>query len=228
VNTDSLTWHSAPPASPATGAQRAPMAVGTAPELAIKRAIDLVGSAVALAACSPLMGLIALIVRRQTPGPALFRQDRVGRRGRIFTMLKFRTMVVEAEERRAELLPLSRDPDWLHVEDDPRVTPVGRLLRRTSLDELPQLFNVLRGDMSLVGPRPLVPVEAARADRVAPRRSDVAPGITGTWQVSGRTAIPFQAMLALDAQYVATWSLRRDLAIILRTIPVVLSGKGAN
>jgi lipopolysaccharide/colanic/teichoic acid biosynthesis glycosyltransferase len=228
MNAESLTWRSAPPASPAIGAERPRVPAGPPRELAIKRAIDVAGAAAALVACSPVMGLIALIVRRQSPGPALFRQDRVGRRGRIFTVLKFRTMVVEAEERRAELLPLSRDPDWLHVADDPRVTPVGRLLRRTSLDELPQLFNVLRGEMSLVGPRPLVPSEAVRAERVAPRRSDVAPGITGTWQVSGRTAVPFQAMLALDAQYVATWSLRQDLAIMLRTIPVVLSGKGAN
>jgi lipopolysaccharide/colanic/teichoic acid biosynthesis glycosyltransferase len=205
-----------------TADPRAPRAV------AIKRAIDVVGSAVALVACSPVMGLIAVAVRRQSPGPALFRQDRVGRGGRLFTMLKFRTMVMDAEQERSELLARSSDPDWLHLADDPRITPLGRLLRRTSLDELPQLWNVLRGDMSLVGPRPLVPAEDARVGEAARLRRHVAPGITGSWQVSGRTAIPFQVMLALDAQYVATWSLRRDLAIMLRTIPVVLSGEGAN
>lgn len=196
--------------------------------LAVKRAIDVMVSAVAAVLCLPLMALIALVVRRCPPGPALFRQKRVGRDGRTFTVLKFRTMVVEAEQRGAELIPLSRDPDWLDLERDPRITRVGRVLRRTSLDELPQLFNVLRGDMSLVGPRPLVPVEAARAAELAPRRSEVPPGITGAWQVSGRTAISFRGMLALDAEYVAHWSLRRDLAIMARTIPVVLSGKGAN
>jgi lipopolysaccharide/colanic/teichoic acid biosynthesis glycosyltransferase len=196
--------------------------------LAVKRAIDVVGSAVALAICSPAMALIALVVRRWPPGPALFRQERVGRGGRTFTVVKFRTMVVEAEQRGAELRPLSRDPDWLDLDHDPRVTRIGRVLRRTSLDELPQLWNVLQGDMSLVGPRPLVPAEAARAAELAPRRAEVAPGITGLWQVSGRTAISFRAMLALDAEYVATWSLWRDITIIVRTLPVVLSGKGAN
>jgi lipopolysaccharide/colanic/teichoic acid biosynthesis glycosyltransferase len=196
--------------------------------LAAKRAIDVVGAAIALVVCGPLMGLIALVVRRHPPGPALFRQERVGRGGQTFTVLKFRTMVVEAEQRGAELLPLSRDPDWLDLAHDPRVTGIGRVLRRTSLDELPQLLNVLRGDMSLVGPRPLVPAEAARAAELAPRRAEVAPGITGAWQVSGRTAISFKGMLALDAEYVATWSLWNDLAIMARTVPVVLSGKGAN
>jgi lipopolysaccharide/colanic/teichoic acid biosynthesis glycosyltransferase len=194
----------------------------------IKRTIDVLGSAIALTACAPVMGLIAWAVRRESPGPALFHQDRVGRDGRIFPMLKFRTMAVDAEQQRAALLVYSRDPDWLHLPYDPRITSVGRLLRRTSLDELPQLWNVLLGDMSLVGPRPLVPAEDARVRDWAQRRHDVAPGITGPWQVSGRTAIPFEDMLVLDAQYVTGWSLRRDLRILLRTIPAVLSGKGAN
>jgi lipopolysaccharide/colanic/teichoic acid biosynthesis glycosyltransferase len=194
----------------------------------VKRAIDLMGSGLALVAFSPLMGLIAWVVRRQSPGPVLFRQVRVGRNGRIFGLLKFRTMVVDAEQQRAALLAFSRDPNWLHLDHDPRITPVGRLLRRTSLDELPQLWNVLRGDMSLVGPRPLVPAEDARVCDWARRRGEVAPGITGPWQVAGRTAVPFEDMLVLDADYVARWSLWRDVQILLRTFPVVLSGKGAN
>jgi lipopolysaccharide/colanic/teichoic acid biosynthesis glycosyltransferase len=194
----------------------------------IKRAMDVLGSALGLLACSPLMGLIALAVRRQSPGDVLFRQPRVGRDGHVFAMLKFRTMVADAEQQRAALVAASRDPNWLLLDDDPRITPVGRFLRRTSLDELPQLFNVLRGEMSLVGPRPLVPAEDARVCDWARRRCEVPPGITGLWQVSGRTAIPFDEMLALDAHYVETWSLRRDLQILARTLPVVLSGKGAN
>jgi lipopolysaccharide/colanic/teichoic acid biosynthesis glycosyltransferase len=129
---------------------------------------------------------------------------------------------------RAALLARSRDPNWLHLDDDPRVTRVGRLLRRSSLDELPQLWNVLRGQMSLVGPRPLVEVEYAQAPLWAHPRSDVDPGITGIWQVSGRTTIPFEDMLRLDSLYVITWSLGRDLWILLRTVPAVLSARGAN
>jgi lipopolysaccharide/colanic/teichoic acid biosynthesis glycosyltransferase len=194
----------------------------------IKRAIDVLGSALGLLACSPFMALVALAVRRQSPGAVFFRQARVGRDGQVFAMLKFRTMVADAEQQRAALLASSRDPNWLAIDDDPRITPVGRLLRRTSLDELPQLWNVLRGEMSLVGPRPLVPAEDAQVRDWARRRCDVAPGMTGLWQVSGRTAIPFEDMLVLDARYVASWSLRRDVQILARTIPVVLSGKGAN
>jgi lipopolysaccharide/colanic/teichoic acid biosynthesis glycosyltransferase len=174
------------------------------------------------------MALAGVAVRLESPGPALFRQVRVGRDGRRFEMWKFRTMVVDAEERRAELVARSRDPDWLDLEDDPRVTRVGRILRHTSLDELPQLFNVLRGDMRLVGPRPLIPVEHARMPAWARVRDDVTPGMTGLWQVAGRTRLTFEEMLELDCRYVATRSVRRDLEILLRTIPAVLSGKGVN
>jgi lipopolysaccharide/colanic/teichoic acid biosynthesis glycosyltransferase len=218
-----------PAAAAARPAQaRAVTVSGVARPTVIKRAMDVLGSALGLLACSPLMALIALAVRRQSPGAVLFRQARVGRDGRVFAMLKFRTMVADAEQQRAALLASSRDPNWLFLDEDPRITPVGRLLRRTSLDELPQLFNVLRGDMSLVGPRPLVPAEDARVRDWARRRCEVAPGMTGLWQVSGRTSIPFEDMLLLDARYVATWSLRRDVQILVRTIPVVLSGNGAN
>jgi lipopolysaccharide/colanic/teichoic acid biosynthesis glycosyltransferase len=195
---------------------------------ALKRATDVLGAGVALVLLAPLMPLVALAIRLDSPGPALFAQRRVGRHGQIFVMLKFRTMVAEADELRPALLACSRDPDWLLVDDDPRVTRVGRFLRRSSLDELPQLWNVLRGEMSLVGPRPLVEVEYARVPAWAQPRSDVGPGITGLWQVSGRTTIPFEDMLRLDGMYVITWSLGRDLWILLRTVPAVLGARGAN
>jgi lipopolysaccharide/colanic/teichoic acid biosynthesis glycosyltransferase len=194
----------------------------------VKRAADVVGAGLALVLLAPLMLLTALAIRLDSKGPALFAQRRVGRHGRVFVMWKFRTMITGAEEMRAALLARSRDPHWLHLDDDPRVTRVGRLLRRSSLDELPQLWNVLRGQMSLVGPRPLVEVEYAHAPLWAHPRSDVDPGITGIWQVSGRTTIPFEDMLRLDSLYVITWSLGRDLWILLRTVPAVLSARGAN
>jgi lipopolysaccharide/colanic/teichoic acid biosynthesis glycosyltransferase len=194
----------------------------------VKRAIDVLVACLAGVAFGPLMALIAGVVRLESPGPALFRQRRVGRDGRSFEIWKFRTMVVDAEERRAALVARSRDPHWLDVDDDPRVTRVGRLLRHTSLDELPQLLNVLRGDMSLVGPRPLIPAEHARMPAWACVRDAVTPGITGLWQVAGRTNLTFEEMLELDCLYVRTWSPLRDLEILLWTVPAVLSGEGAN
>jgi len=187
-----------------------------------------VGATALAAAGAPLMALAAIAVRLESPGPALFRQVRVGRDGRRFEMWKFRTMVVDAEERRSELIARSRDPNWLDVEDDPRVTRVGRILRHTSLDELPQVFNVLRGEMSLVGPRPLIPAEHARMPEWARVRDEVTPGITGLWQVAGRTDLTFEEMLELDRRYVETRSARRNLEILVRTIPAVLSAKGVN
>jgi lipopolysaccharide/colanic/teichoic acid biosynthesis glycosyltransferase len=158
----------------------------------------------------------------------LFRQRRVGRGGRTFLMLKFRTMVEGAEGMRIDLLPHSRDPHWLLLENDPRVTRLGRLLRLSSLDELPQLWNVLKGQMSLVGPRPLVEIEDREVTGWARRRLDVTPGITGLWQVLGRTSIPFEEMVKLDCLYVTNWSLYEDVRILLRTVPVLFAHKGAN
>jgi lipopolysaccharide/colanic/teichoic acid biosynthesis glycosyltransferase len=192
-----------------------------------KRALDIFGAGLALIALAPLMVVIAVAIRVDSRGPSLFHQVRIGREGRPFKMLKFRTMVADAEERRLGLVPLSRDPDWLLLDRDPRITRVGRVLRRTSLDELPQLLNVLRGRMSLVGPRPLIPAEHARVPDWARLRMDVAPGMTGLWQVSGRTTIPFVEMLALDCRYVATWSAWGDIALLIRTVPAVLSRRGA-
>jgi lipopolysaccharide/colanic/teichoic acid biosynthesis glycosyltransferase len=194
----------------------------------LKRALDVVLAAAALALLAPLLVVIALAIRADSVGPVLFSQERVGRDGRRFRMWKFRTMVADAESLHAALCALSSDPDWLHIERDPRITRVGRVLRRLSLDELPQLVNVLCGHMSLVGPRPLIQVEHARMPEWARARDGVPPGMTGLWQVSGRTTIGYEDMLRLDCQYVATWSLARDFVALVRTIPAVLSGKGAN
>jgi exopolysaccharide biosynthesis polyprenyl glycosylphosphotransferase len=193
-----------------------------------KRALDVAGAGALLLVISPLLALLALLVRIDSRGPALFRQERIGRNGKRFTLLKLRTMVIDAEQQRAELLAQSKDPGWLHLESDPRVTRLGHWLRLTSLDELPQLWNVLRGDMSLVGPRPLVAEEDAMVDAWARGRLDLTPGITGLWQVLGRTDIPFEEMVKLDYLYVTNWSLWGDVRLILRTLPVVLTRAGAN
>lgn len=197
-------------------------------EQLFKRALDLVISSIVLAAFMPLMVAIAVVIRVDSPGPILFRQARVGRHGRHFTVLKFRTMCEGAESMRAELLQRSNDPDWLLLAHDPRVTRVGRLLRQTSLDELPQLWNVLTGNMSLVGPRPLPVADDERVEGWARGRLDLTPGLTGLWQVLGRTVIPFREMVQLDYMYVTNWSLWTDIRLILRTVPVLLARKGAN
>jgi lipopolysaccharide/colanic/teichoic acid biosynthesis glycosyltransferase len=198
------------------------------PATTAKRVLDVVVATLALLLFAPLVLLIVIAIRLDSRGPAFFRQARVGRSGRPFVMWKFRTMVVDAEQRVAELLPLSRDPHWLDLESDPRVTRVGRLLRAWSLDELPQLWNVLRGDMSLVGPRPLIPADHARLPAWARPRDDVRPGLTGLWQVSGRASVPFEQMVRLDGRYVIGRSLRCDAEMLLRTIPALLSRRGAN
>lgn len=194
----------------------------------LKRSFDIAGATVGLTLALPLLAVLAVAIRLDSPGPALFRQRRVGRRGKPFQLLKFRTMVVGAEEQGAALRALSHDPDWLKLERDPRVTRAGRLLRSTSLDELPQLWNVLRGEMSLVGPRPLVDSEDRLIAGWSRARLDLSPGITGLWQVLGRTEIPFREMVTLDYLYVTNWSLWLDVKLILRTIPAVLARRGAN
>jgi exopolysaccharide biosynthesis polyprenyl glycosylphosphotransferase len=194
----------------------------------VKRALDLVGAGLLGALALPVMMLLAAAIKLDAPGPVLFRQERIGRDGRRFRLLKLRTMVRDAEARRGELLARSKDPGWLHLEHDPRITRIGRLLRLASLDELPQLWNVLRGDMSLVGPRPLVAAEDEMVDDWARGRLDLTPGITGLWQVLGRTSIPFEEMVKLDYLYVTNWSLWGDIRLILRTLPVVLRRSGAN
>jgi exopolysaccharide biosynthesis polyprenyl glycosylphosphotransferase len=195
---------------------------------AIKRAMDLMIAAALLVLLLPVLLAVALAVKLDSRGPVFFGQDRVGKGGRTFRLFKFRTMVRDAEARRAELIALSADPSWLLLDRDPRVTRVGRVLRRLSLDELPQLWNVLRGEMSLVGPRPLIPAEDEHVQGWARGRLDLTPGITGYWQVLGRTRIPFEEMVKLDYLYVMNWNLWEDIRLILKTLPVVIGGRGAN
>lgn len=195
-----------------------------------KQAIDLTGAALLVLILGLPMLVVALMIRRSSPGPILFRQERCGLNGRPFTMLKFRSMVTNAEQRRHELEALNEmSGPVFKVSNDPRVTPVGRVLRRWSIDELPQLLNVLRGEMSLVGPRPLPVAEVARFDDPAHRRRlSVKPGLTCLWQVSGRNEVhDFGDWVRLDLEYIDNWSLWLDLKILWRTIPAVLAGTGA-
>lgn len=196
--------------------------------LALKRAIDLFVSAITLLLLSPLIPLIAVMIKLESPGPALFRQMRMGRDGKPFTLYKFRSMRPEAEEAVSELHDLNEaEGVFFKIREDPRCTRVGRVLRRLSLDELPQMYNILRGEMSLVGPRPALPREVELYEEWHRRRLGVLPGLTGLWQVMGRSDLTFDEMVMLDLFYIENWSLWLDLKIILLTIPTVLSGKGA-
>jgi exopolysaccharide biosynthesis polyprenyl glycosylphosphotransferase len=196
--------------------------------LFLKRAIDLFLAACLLTVAAIPMLVIAAIIRVGSPGPVLFRQSRVGKGGRVFTCYKFRSMYEDAEKRLEELRHLNEASGPLFkMRDDPRITPAGKLLRRSSLDELPQLFNILRGDMSWVGPRPPMPREVAEYDDWHHKRLDVTPGLTGLWQVSGRSNLSFDEMVKLDLYYADSWSLALDLTIILRTVPVLLKREGA-
>jgi exopolysaccharide biosynthesis polyprenyl glycosylphosphotransferase len=194
----------------------------------MKRGLDLVLSASLLAVFALPMALIALAVKVDSRGTVFYKQLRVGKDGERFLLFKFRTMVPGAEGMTAELMAQSTDPDWLIMEDDPRVTRVGRFLRRTSLDELPQLWNVLLGEMSMVGPRPLSECDDEGVRGWERHRLDLVPGVTGHWQVLGRNTIPFREMVEIDYAYIASWSLLHDLKILARTVPVVLMRRGAN
>jgi len=200
---------------------------------AIKRSIDVAGALFGLLLLAPVMLGIALLIRFDSPGPVLFRQLRRGYRGRLFWVLKFRTMVVDAEQRLKDLERNNESAGGVlfKLREDPRVTPLGRFLRRSSLDELPQLINVLRGEMSLVGPRPL---QLRDSDKLMAldyegytRRLEVMPGLTGPWQVGGRSEVDYSHMVKLDIDYIENWSLMRDIRIILHTVVVVLVGRGA-
>ena len=201
----------------------------TAPlALFVKRIVDVGAAAVALVISSPLLLAAALAIRLTSPGPVFFRQERCGLRGRRFRVLKFRTMVPGAEARKEEVAHLNvMDGPAFKAPDDPRITPAGRLLRRWSIDELPQLVNVLRGEMSLVGPRPSVPEEVERYEPWQRRRLAMKPGITCLWQVSGRSELDFATWMELDLAYIDSWSLWLDLRILLLTVPAVLSRRGA-
>jgi len=195
----------------------------------LKRALDIAGSAALLGALSPFLLLIAALVRLTSKGPVFFRQVRVGLHGERFNMLKFRSMVANAEELKANLAKLNEQTGPVFkIKHDPRITQLGRVLRRFSIDELPQLVNVLRGDMTLVGPRPPVPQEVAQYEPWQWRRLSVPPGLTCLWQVSGRNEIAFQDWMYLDLQYIDHQNLGRDLNLILRTLPAVMSGRGSH
>jgi exopolysaccharide biosynthesis polyprenyl glycosylphosphotransferase len=194
----------------------------------LKRALDVAFAGVGLIVLSPVLLLIAVAIRLDSAGPILFRQQRVGRDGRLFTCFKFRSMFDGADALHAQLRPMSETTGPIFkMRDDPRLTRVGRVLRRLSLDELPQLWNVFIGDMSLVGPRPPMPSEVLEYQAWHRRRLDVAPGLTGLWQVSGRSELTFDEMVMLDLFYAENWSLGLDLKILLRTVPTVLLGTGA-
>jgi len=194
----------------------------------LKGALDRIFGAVLLVLAAPLLAILALLVRLESPGPALFRQARVGRHGELFTMYKLRTMHDGAEEMRSELVDDNEaDGPLFKMPADPRITRLGRFLRRSSLDELPQLVNVVLGDMSLIGPRPALPEEAAAYDESTRRRLSVKPGITGLWQVSGRSDLPWEEAVRLDLHYTDNWRVRDDAVIVLRTASAVLSSRGA-
>jgi exopolysaccharide biosynthesis polyprenyl glycosylphosphotransferase len=189
----------------------------------LKRTFDVLVASLILILLSPLLLVITLAIKLTSSGPALFRQTRIGRHGREFKMLKFRTMFHGADERKQDLIDLNEAAPMFKIPDDPRATAVGRFLRRRSLDELPQIFNVLRGDMSLVGPRPLVTEEDRLFSGWERRRYHVAPGVTGPWQILGSSRVPMGDMLTIDYLYCANWSLWLDAKILARTIPYVLS-----
>ncbi|MFL5330793.1 MAG: sugar transferase [Gemmataceae bacterium] len=194
-----------------------------------KRTLDIVLSATALLVFSPVLAVIALVVKMSSPGPAFFRQRRAGRGGRVFVMLKFRTMCADAEKRKAELRAQSeQDGPAFKLRKDPRVTRIGKILRTTSLDELPQLWNVLRGEMSIVGPRPLPCDEMDACDRWQRQRLDVQPGLTCIWQVSGRSRVSFVEWIRMDLRYIRSRSIWQDIKLIVMTVPAVLFRRGAH
>ncbi|MCA9993185.1 MAG: exopolysaccharide biosynthesis polyprenyl glycosylphosphotransferase [Anaerolineales bacterium] len=194
----------------------------------LKRMSDLVLGSVALILLSPVMAITALLIKLDSPGPVIFRQERVGAFGRPFTCYKFRSMTVDAEARKVDLLALNEaDAVVFKMANDPRVTRVGRIIRKYSIDELPQFWNVLRGDMSLVGPRPPVPYEVSQYDFYQLGRLGAVPGITGLQQVSGRSDLAFKRWVELDLQYIAEQSFWKDIEILLKTLPAVILARGA-
>jgi exopolysaccharide biosynthesis polyprenyl glycosylphosphotransferase len=202
----------------------------TRPTWLLKRSLDVAGSLFGLMLLWPLMAVVAVLIRLDSKGPALFTQTRVGYLGRPFTMVKFRTMVPNADQFLPELMHHNEaDGPMFKMTEDPRITRLGQFLRKTSLDELPQLWNVLKGDMSLVGPRPPLPWEVRQYTRHQLLRLKTKPGMTGSWQVSGRASIQgFDEVVRLDVQYIRHWSVARDLGILALTVPAVISRKGAH
>ncbi|WCB96939.1 hypothetical protein DSM104299_05709 [Baekduia alba] len=200
-------------------------ALGRSSQL-LKRAFDLAGATVGLVLLAPLLALFAVLVKLDSHGPVLFRQERIGRDGAPFRIYKFRTMVADAEARKDELHQHNEADGLFKIADDPRITRVGRLLRKTSLDELPQLLNVLRGEMSLVGPRPLIYSEDKTITGYDRRRLHLTPGMTGHWQIMGSSRVPMHEMVKVDYVYVTTWSLFEDVKILARTLPYMVARRG--
>ncbi len=198
-------------------------------QMALKRLFDIIASACACWVLLPLFAVVAVVIKLTSRGPVFFKQQRVGILGKPFNMLKFRSMVTNAEELKAKLEKMNEmSGPVFKMKNDPRVTAIGRFIRKYSIDELPQLINVLRGDMSIVGPRPPVPPEVAKYEAWQRRRLSVRPGLTCIWQVSGRNQISFEQWMYLDMQYIDHWSLKNDINLILKTVPVVLTGRGAS
>ena len=197
--------------------------------MAFKRSMDMVLALSAIILGMPLFLLTALLVKITSPGPIIFSQVRVGKYGRHFKFYKFRSMYIDAEARKAELMKHNESGDGVifKMKRDPRITPVGRFIRKFSIDELPQLFNVLLGDMSLVGPRPPLPSEVKTSTLEERKRLNITPGITCLWQISGRSELPFSKQIALDKEYIASRSAWKDFLILLKTIPATLTGRGA-
>ena len=225
---------SAPDACQVTTHPKITQARGLAARSKTKRLIDLVGAGLALMASSPILVVAMALIRIGSPGPILFRQLRMGLNGKMFWCFKLRTMVPDAEARLVELESRNESAGGVlfKIKSDPRVTPLGRFLRRSSIDELPQLWNVLVGEMSLVGPRPLQLRDSAKLAQIDPegysRRLSVVPGVTGPWQVGGRSGVDSNSMLKLDLDYVEGWSVKADMTILFKTVGVVLLGKGAS
>jgi len=196
---------------------------------ALKRFLDILFSLLALIILSPLFLVLAILIKLTSPGPIFFVQVRIGQYGRSFCFFKFRSMYIDAEQRKQELMAQNESADGVifKMKNDPRITPIGRIIRKTSMDELPQFLNVLFGDMSLVGPRPPVPSEVKEYSIEARKRLNVKPGLTCLWQVSGRSDIPFKEQVKLDKEYISSRSLKSDFLILLKTIPAILSGRGA-
>ena len=201
--------------------------------LSAKRAMDFSGAFVGLLLLAPVMVVVAVLIRLDSPGPIFFRQLRRGHRGRLFWVLKFRTMVVDAEKKLGELERKNESAGGVlfKMQNDPRVTPLGRFLRKSSLDELPQLINILRGEMSVVGPRPLQLRDSEMLQSLDPegyrRRLQVMPGLTGPWQAGGRSDVDYAKMVEMDIEYAQTWSILGDLVLIAKTFVAVIVGRGA-
>jgi lipopolysaccharide/colanic/teichoic acid biosynthesis glycosyltransferase len=196
----------------------------------VKRMLDLMLTTLALVALTPLFVIVACLIKLHDGGPIFFCQRRIGRHGIPFWCYKFRSMVPNAEALRADLMPQNVHGEngiTFKLKHDPRITPIGRFLRKASIDELPQLFNIIRGEMSLVGPRPPLPAEVAKYNEQHLQRLSVLPGLTCLWQVSGRAELPFEEQVRLDLEYISRRSLALDVSLLIRTIPAVISGRGA-